>query len=92
MLVENLTVLDNTIGPVNYETGHVSIISGGGIALRLSVYNPSGKPHAVTDQGNPVGDAFDIDCVAHKMGHQLGANHTRNNSCTRTAATATETS
>ena len=38
----------------------------------------------------PVGDPFDIDYVAHEMGHQWGANHTPNNTCNRASSAAYE--
>ena len=40
--------------------------------------------------GSPVNDPFDVDYVAHRMGHQYGGNHTQNNSCNRASSAAYE--
>nr|WP_315025962.1 GEVED domain-containing protein [uncultured Chryseobacterium sp.] len=81
--------LTNNVGNANYDIGHLFGASGGGGnagcigCFCLDPGNPhpdtgNGKGSAYTSPSNgiPQGDTFDIDFVAHEMGHQLGGYHT----------------
>jgi Metallo-peptidase family M12B Reprolysin-like/Secretion system C-terminal sorting domain/Fibronectin type III domain/Bacterial pre-peptidase C-terminal domain len=78
--------LTNVIGNANYDIGHMFGKSGGGgnagcigcVCVNPASNNSLGKGAGITspNDGIPQGDNFDIDYVAHEVGHQLGGNHT----------------
>ena len=90
MINEVQTICDNEIGNDNYDIGHIFSIGGDGLAGLGVVCVDGSKARGVTGIVSPVGDPYDIDYVAHEMGHQFGATHTQNNSCNRTSSTAVE--
>jgi hypothetical protein len=78
--------LTSQVGNANYDIGHLFGASGGGgnagcigcVCVNPTVNLPKGKGSGFTSPADavPQGDSFDIDYVAHEMGHQLGGNHT----------------
>ena len=82
--------IDAAIGLANYDIGHNFNTSGGGNAgcigcvcsSTTSASSSQHKGRGYTGRPNPTGDAFDIDYVAHEMGHQFGGYHTQSsNNC-----------
>ncbi|MGB2759017.1 MAG: reprolysin-like metallopeptidase, partial [Maribacter stanieri] len=71
--------LTNVIGESNYDIGHLfnqqDNTLDGNSGFIGAVCTDSRKGSGYTTLSSPVGDAFDIDLVAHEMGHQFGANH-----------------
>ena len=92
MINEVQTICDNVVGNANYDVGHVFSIGGDGLAGLGVVCITGQKARGVTGRSQPVGDPYDIDFVVHELGHQFGATHTFNNSCSgnRTNSTAIE--
>ena len=96
LVFQNQEFIDSTIGNVNYDIGHLFTTKGGGLAAIASICNNGNKAKAASGVTSPRGDSFDLDFVAHEIGHQLGATHTFNSTqgaCseeTRTARSAFE--
>lgn len=74
------STLTANIGEANYDIGHMFGASGGGGNAGcigcVCVNGSKGKGITSPADAIPQGDNFDIDYVAHEIGHQLGANHT----------------
>ena len=78
MVDENIININSVIGNDNYDLGHVfGTGNTGGLAFLDSACGTY-KAGGVTGSNSPSGDAFNIDYVAHEIGHQLGASHTFN--------------
>lgn len=89
LLNENQASLDAGGQAGTYDIGHVVSQGGIGGLAGVGVVCTATKGRGGTSRPTPSGDAFDVDFVAHEMGHQMGANHTFNdgsggagNSCT----------
>jgi subtilisin-like proprotein convertase family protein len=77
--------LSTVLGSAKYDIGHLFANSGGGgdagcigcVCVDPTTGDSYGKGSAYTSPADakPEGNSFDIDYVAHEMGHQLGANH-----------------
>jgi chitodextrinase len=74
------STLTSVIGESNYDVGHLFGATGGGGNAGcigcVCVNNQKGSGYTSPADGIPSGDNFDIDYVAHELGHQFGANHT----------------
>ena len=70
--------LTSIIGEANYDVGHLfhEAENGGNAGAIGSVCIDNLKGSAFSSSRNPEGDAYDLDFVAHELGHQFGANHT----------------
>jgi len=76
----NTEVINKAIGSNSYDIGHVVNTNGGGLAGFGVVCDSVSKGDGVTGDRNPTGDVFNIDYVAHEIGHQFMADHTFNGS------------
>lgn len=72
------TTLTSVIGEDNYDVGHLFVRAGnnGNAGCIGCVCVNNSKGSGFTSATVPTGDTFDIDYVAHEIGHQFGGNHT----------------
>jgi hypothetical protein len=75
---ENQAALNKHIGAENYDIGHLFATAGGGVAAQACVCNDEFKGEASSGSPNPLTTIFNVNYVAHEIGHQFGASHSFN--------------
>ena len=78
LITESQTVINSYIGSANYDVGHTFSTGGGGLSEVGVICTAGTKASSITGSPTPTGDGYDIDYVAHEVGHAFGANHTFN--------------
>jgi hypothetical protein len=82
LLNSNQNNTDLVIGTANYDIGHIFTSDDNGLAGLGVVCVAGNKARGATGAPELIGDGFDIDYVAHEMGHEFGASHSFNsNTC-----------
>ena len=90
--------IDGIVGFDSYDIGHNFNTDGGGNAGCIGcICSTNSDPDSgfhkgtgMTGSDNPTGDAFDIDYVAHEMGHQFGGFHVQSSANCRSGSGLTE--
>ena len=76
LISESQSIITSKIGSANFDIGHTFSTGGGGLANLGCICTSGKKASGITGSSKPVGDPYDVDYVAHEMGHQFGGNHT----------------
>ena len=98
LLAEAQKEITDVIGSANFDIGHVVSTGEGGVAgLGVVCKGPASdkptkgdlKARGMTGRPAPIGDPFDVDYVAHEIGHQFSGNHTYNGTVCNTGNPST---
>ena len=77
LIDESQSVITENIGSENFDLGHTFSTGAGGLA-GTGPCDDDSKAKGITGLSSPEGDKYDVDYVAHEIGHQLSMNHTFN--------------
>ena len=90
LIGQNTGNINSEIGSGAYDLGHVYTQGANNGVASLRSTCGTGKGRGATSHSVPENDPFNVDYVAHEMGHQFGGNHTQNNSCNYSSSAGME--